>query len=151
MRTEGGLQDMIEEGQHASLFEVQEGVYKIVFHNSSRAAVTELYARIETVIHQTTSDHMILILLDASDLKRLPSIPEIFRKAREFEKRFPDAPPSRFAIMVNPGVLMSLVQSFVNSLSSYQSAYNRARFFKQEQYDEAVEWLVAEQANYFVE
>lgn len=132
----------MDETQHYVQRTTEQGIHEFVFLDDSKTVVDGLFDHIATVIEQTPPDGLILYLLDVSEVKRLPPFAPVFRRSREFDKRYSKtAAASRFAIVHSPGVLMSLVEGFVNTLSSYTSGRNQARFFRAHQRDEALAWL----------
>lgn len=129
----------------ALVYNVRDGFHEFIFANDRREAVEQLFIHIETIIHQTPPHELMLFLLDATHVERLPPFSTIFRKSREFDHKYSAvASPSRFAIVHQPGVLMSLIEGFVNTLSSYMAGRNQARFFKAGQHDAAVAWLLSQ-------
>jgi hypothetical protein len=120
------------------------GIHECIFVEGSKASVDVLYGHIERNLQQMRPDDLALYLIDGSHIRRTPPIAYIFQRARDFERRYPVKPRSRFAIIFQASTFMSIIDVFVRNMHSFSCQDHQVSFFSESQRDEAVEWLLSQ-------
>lgn len=120
----------------------ENGIYEFRFEKASRKSVDELYEVLEKHLFMQPYPDSVLLLIDTTN-GIYPPLRHLFSATQEFNRKYKDAPPGYTAVLSNPNVLLSLTDAFMRTLSKFTTGYNSLRFFKEEQRDEAIAWLLS--------
>lgn len=119
----------------------ENNIHEFIYLKSSRAAVDELYGVFHTYMESGDPPKVFLLLIDARN-GIVPPIQHLFKVTQEFAKKYEDIPPGHTAVLHPPNLIVSLIENFMNSLNRFITGHNTLKFFNEDQYDEAVAWLL---------
>ncbi|MDX1993308.1 MAG: hypothetical protein SF029_13025 [bacterium] len=105
--------------------------------------VDAIFDGLEQAVEETPADDVVLFLLDGSLSHLNPPLSYTFQRAKDFMRRHALPPRRRVAVLYTNGLLVSLLDTFLSSLTGYNSDFSITRFFKADQRDEAVQWLLS--------
>ena len=118
----------------------EDGIHEYVLLDTSRAAFDDFLGRTQSISESADPDEVLLNLVDFSN--GLPPVMYSFQRSQEAvakqKKAGHSIPSARNAILYQSGVLISMVQTFVNLL--HVDAVGR--FFPVEERDQAIAWLL---------
>lgn len=125
---------------------LDNGIHEYVLADSSRAAFDEFLEHSERVSQETNPQEIVLNLIDFRQ-SGLPPMKYGFQRSQEAvaraKKEGRSIPPTRNACLYNPGMLITLVQTFVNLLNVNAVG----QFFSADERDKAIAWLLEGRAS----
>lgn len=121
----------------------ESGICEYTFHKSSRQAVNEFLAQNNKVIVNAEDDQTLLVLIDISP-SGLPPLAYFLSRVREEMKQHPYRLSSRVAILYKDSRLLGLMDNTVRLITNSK---DKTRFFKLENRDQALAWLLEEDSD----
>ena len=116
-------------------------IHHMLFHDNSKQAVDEFFDALESALSRTPIDTHLLLIVDISQLgTTLPSLNYVRFRTRLLFSRLPERAPSRFVIIHNYGMMVSILRTFIKVMETRQS--NQFNFFSLENQHEAIPWLL---------
>lgn len=113
-------------------------IHQITLNTSTRQTVEDLFAMIGQILEEISYQQQYNIyLLDASSCGDLP-YRYLAQRAQQWYKAYPDAPPSRTAILYPMGMLASMFNILLQQLSNKAET----KLFTPDKRNEAIEWLL---------
>jgi hypothetical protein len=113
------------------------GVHQFLFTESSHRAVDEWLAGMSKIAIHNQHDGTIRYILD-NTLSGMIPLSYALKRLQEINKRFPDRPRTRVAVIHPQHFMISVMDSFFRLLRSDKDVL---RFFPTGRRDEAVAWL----------
>lgn len=129
--------------EHLQLILHQNSIHEFTILQPSRTAVDELYQVFIDYMENENPPDAFLLLIDARN-GIVPPLRHLFTVTQEFAMRYASVPPGHTAVVYNPNMIVSLLENFLNTLSGFVTGYNTLKFFNENQYDEAVAWLLSQ-------
>ena len=120
----------------------ENNIHEFIYLKSSRTAVDELYGVFRTYLEQDVRPEVFLLLIDARN-GVIPPISYLFKVTQEFAKAYKNIPPGHTAVLHPPNLIVSLIENFMNGLNHFITGHNTLKFFNEDQYDEAMAWLLS--------
>ncbi len=130
---------MTQESSIYSKYQRREnGIHEFKFMGDERQAVDAFIEQLYDVYNEASSDQHIHLLLDARELKAGPPVRYLARKIQPFFDEFPNRPAGSMAILTSRGSFLTIINNFLKLFSRNN---DRFRFFRDEEEDQAVQWL----------
>ncbi len=114
------------------------GIYEIAFKKASRQAIDSFWEHLEGIFEVAAGHEIICCLMDWRQVET-PPLQYMAQRARQLSEIYPNGPKTRLAILHQPGTLLNMAQTMAKFT---RSEYSVRRFFPEDQYDEAVAWLL---------
>ena len=124
-----------------SLIVHPSGIEELIFKNTSRAAIDDLMVYLDELYRKTPKDALLLQLFDSQ--VGFGSIGYAMRAAKDLVNRHPQRPRSRTAILYKDNFAVTW---FAPSLRLLPGTEFAIQFFKGEDRDKAIAWLLSEHA-----
>jgi hypothetical protein len=119
-----------------------EGYHELVWYDSSLSTVDEYIAHVARIYTELPADtHLIRWLVRDAGTAGLPSVNYFSNRVRELERRFPDRPNTRAAILYGKGIKLLLLNAMI-TLTNLRGR-DTTRFFPLDGEAEARAWLLA--------
>lgn len=117
-----------------------QGVHVFSF-TGKQTGMDEFFEQLTNILTSAPPDTPVLryIVSLATDDGQA-NVNELVRRFRRLEVALPQRPPGRTAILHNGNLLLTLMGTLVNTLAPQR---DQTRFFKREQYDDALAWVLA--------
>ncbi|MCU0513971.1 MAG: hypothetical protein MUE40_15550 [Anaerolineae bacterium] len=121
---------------------LEHNIHDFVWRRNDRAAVDEYIAHLAR-IYDTAPAQQTIFWLVRDGGTGIPPIRYFLQQVSALEKRYPQRPPTRAAVLYGTGIRLTLL----NALMTMTNLYGRdhTRFFTLDQYDAAVTWLIEQQ------
>lgn len=119
---------------------LENGIHEFIWYKSDREAVDQYIAGIARVYDTADPNSLIRWLLRDGGISGLPSVNYFLQQVRDLERRYPDRPRTRAAVLYGSGVKILLLNCLV-TLTNIRGKDN-TRFFPLHQEAEAIAWLL---------
>lgn len=120
---------------------LENGVHQFVFYESSKQAIDDFFRDLEHILVSTPHTETARYLIDITQGSREISLTTLVQRFRRLETHFPHRARGRSAILHKPGLMLSVIDSFIRTLAPSR---DMTRFFPVERRDDALAWLLAE-------
>ena len=117
----------------------EDGVHEFTFTGDERHAVDMFIDQLHDVYADASKDNHIHLLLDARELDAGPPVRYLARKIQPFFDKFPNRPTGSMAILTERGSFLTILNNFLKLFSRNN---DRFRFFRGDEKDKAIDWLL---------
>lgn len=118
-----------------------EGIHEMIYHAAGREAVDEYFAHFERAIGDTPAGATLRCLTNGTLITKTQPIGYMFARTRRALTRFSHRPIYRVAIISHDTSMVALMDTLFRALARGR---DKLRFFKAEQRQEAIDWLLQE-------
>ncbi len=119
----------------------ENGIHEFTFLKPSRQAIDDLYGIMNDLMENAPRPEIVLLLVDVTN-GIYPPLRHLFKATQEFNSTHVDAPPGFTAVIAAPNAMVTLAATFMNTLNKFIMGYNRLRFFKTDDRERAIQWLL---------
>lgn len=120
---------------------LENGVHQFIFYESSKEAIDDFFRDLEHILVETPHTETARYLIDITQGNREISLTTLVQRFRRLETHIPHRPRGRSAILHKPGLVLSVIDSFIRALAPSR---DMTRFFPVERRADALAWLLAE-------
>ena len=117
--------------------QLDNGINSFIFTKPSRATIDAFVEQMHSVFATKVSGEVVPCLIDWRQ-SGIPPLPHLSRRGREFLRHHPTGAYGRIAFLTNQGTLVNIAQALLNTVNTKA----QKRFFRDDQYNEAVDWLL---------
>ena len=117
------------------------GIHEFTFLKASRNSIDELYEVMRGLLQHHPKPDSVLLLVDVTN-GIYPPLRYLFSATTDFNATHDDAPPGYTAVISNPNAVVMLADTFMKTLSQFIVGYNNLRFFKPDEREQAIQWLL---------
>lgn len=117
---------------------LEDDIHEFVFTGDSEKGLDEFFELLADLLKKTPSDATLRYIVDATKTKGRGSMNELVRRFRKLEAQFPMRAAGRTAILHDGSLLLTLANTFVDTLAPNK---DRTHFFEKSKREAAIEWL----------
>lgn len=103
------------------------------------AVLDAFFETLVTIIEAAAPDDILRYIVDVSQTTDYGGMGELIKRFRQLEAQYPNRAAGRTAIIHNSISILSVASTLIDTLAPRK---DRTRFFKQEQRDDALAWLL---------
>lgn len=113
-------------------------IHEFVFTGQGDKGLDEFFELLVDLLKKTPSDATLRYLVDATKSKGRGSMNELVRRFRKLESQFPIRAAGRTAILHDGSLLLTLANTFVDTLAPNK---DKSHFFEKSKREDALKWL----------
>lgn len=132
---------MVQEVRGCRYQQLPSGIHEFVFTGEGTDGLDYFFEKLSSIIAHAPSDSTLRYLVDVSPLDGRGSLAELVKRFRKLEATFPERAKGRTAIIHNPNLLITFVNTFIATLAPGR---DKTRFFVNSKRDEAISWVLSD-------
>lgn len=129
----------ISNTEHLTYEIIEGGIHLFTLFDSSSQTLDDFFDRVETITHNTPDGQMNRYLIVRHATGTL-SMAHMMRRANSFFSRFRQRPQARIAMLGERHISIQMIDKFIRGMS----AYDKTQVFSHDEYNLAVDWLLAD-------
>lgn len=118
---------------------LENGIHEFIFTGKGTTGLDEFFEKLEEILRSTPPDASLRYLVDTTASQGQASMANLVRRFRKLEAKVPVRARGRTAIIHNPGLFLSLIDTLIDTLAPGQ---DRTRLFTADKRDEAMAWVL---------
>ncbi len=117
------------------------GVHEFIFTGEGEDGLDYFFDTLTGIIAEAPMNTTLRYLVDVTPLDGRGSLAELVKRFRKLEAQFPERAKGRTAIIHNPNLLITFVNTFITTLAPGQ---DKTRFFVNTKREEALNWVLSD-------
>ena len=115
-----------------------DAIHEFVFTGESDDALDHFFEILRQLLKESTSDDIYCYLVDVTRSAGQAPMSDLVKRFRRLQIDIPERAAGRTAIVHDGSIMLTLANTFLDTLAPAQ---DKARFFRQNERERAIQWL----------